>query len=387
MWVGLRTLRQRPRLVGQTAGGEPVYEVRSVRMVLRPDANHFNRLAACAKCGASVAGGPLLAPADLDHPSNPVFCKDCVRRSTPAPAPPEPWVARLPAPDRDQPATEPPPPEAATADPPVETAGSVEPEHAGDDRLDALDGRREELAAPAPAATEEELRGRVASVIELVDAQAQVLANVSGTVADQGTKFSEVAEWSRQVTRAYRELTTRVVELAQRVDTRGGAGPRLDDLDRRVDELHASTSMVQERADAGLVAASDRLDAGLAAVTTRLDDLGAAGDDLEARLEALHRRSIEAESRLAAVTAAAEAENGRVHALEEKVQASLRRMTRLVGAQGRHRPAAPVDVRPPAPAPPSTAMLDDLDRQLREAESRLARRSSGGDRPPKPTDQ
>src|SRR3954447_14095914 len=80
-WVGLRTLRQRPKVVDHTADGEPVYEVRSVRLVLRPDAGHFNRLVECAKCGREVPGAPVLDSASLDHPGNPVICKTCVQTS------------------------------------------------------------------------------------------------------------------------------------------------------------------------------------------------------------------------------------------------------------------------------------------------------------------
>lgn len=88
--------------MGETSGGDPIYEVRSVRLVLRPDATHFNRVAACSKCGREVPGAAVLSPADLDLIPHPVICKSCVstagspmfeserrRPLAPAPSPPE----------------------------------------------------------------------------------------------------------------------------------------------------------------------------------------------------------------------------------------------------------------------------------------------------------
>lgn len=95
-WVGLRTLRQRPAVVGRTPEGDPVYEVRSVRLVLRGDAPHFSRLVQCSRCSREVPGPPVLSPADLDHPVHAVICAGCVRAASvpsfggaPAPAAPD----------------------------------------------------------------------------------------------------------------------------------------------------------------------------------------------------------------------------------------------------------------------------------------------------------
>lgn len=88
-WVALRTLRQVPKIVGETRAGEAIYEIRSVQLVLRGDASHFSRIVACSKCANAVPGPPVLSPADLDQPLHAVICKDCVRagtsRSTPGP--------------------------------------------------------------------------------------------------------------------------------------------------------------------------------------------------------------------------------------------------------------------------------------------------------------
>src|SRR3954447_16389491 len=64
VWVGVRTLRQRPKVVGYTGAGECVFAVRSVRLVLRRDADHFNRLLACSECGTELLGGPVFTAAE-----------------------------------------------------------------------------------------------------------------------------------------------------------------------------------------------------------------------------------------------------------------------------------------------------------------------------------
>src|SRR5687768_10525878 len=78
-WVALRTLRQVPKVVSETSAGEPIYEIRSVRLILRGDSNHFNRLVSCSKCGRDVIGSAVLAPSDLEHAPQPLICQDCAR--------------------------------------------------------------------------------------------------------------------------------------------------------------------------------------------------------------------------------------------------------------------------------------------------------------------
>lgn len=77
-WIGLRTLRRRPRLVGQTRRGVPVFEACSVRLVLPDDAHHFARLISCARCGSDGPGATVLRRSDLAHPPHAVICDDCV---------------------------------------------------------------------------------------------------------------------------------------------------------------------------------------------------------------------------------------------------------------------------------------------------------------------
>lgn len=78
-WVGLRTLRQVPKIVGRTTTGDPVFEVRSARLVLLADAAHFNRLLACSACGRDVPGPSVLNPAELDQGAYSVICSHCAK--------------------------------------------------------------------------------------------------------------------------------------------------------------------------------------------------------------------------------------------------------------------------------------------------------------------
>jgi hypothetical protein len=76
--VALRTLRQVPKVLGETGNGDPIVEVRSVRLLLHADASHFNRLVACSKCGVEAAGAPVLRPGDLKQTPHPIICRICV---------------------------------------------------------------------------------------------------------------------------------------------------------------------------------------------------------------------------------------------------------------------------------------------------------------------
>ena len=57
-WVGLRTLRQLPKAAGETAAGEPVYEVRSIRLMLDVTGANFVRVASCSAVRAGTGAAP-----------------------------------------------------------------------------------------------------------------------------------------------------------------------------------------------------------------------------------------------------------------------------------------------------------------------------------------
>jgi hypothetical protein len=134
----LRTLRQIPRVVGQTDAGETIYEARSARLVLRGDAAHFNRLVRCSKCGREVPGRAVLSSADLDQPAQAVMCNDCVEAATlasPRPGPPAEPVA---------------------TDEPAVVDAQAEMNMGPDALVDELDGLGDDEAEPAAVSEFEE---------------------------------------------------------------------------------------------------------------------------------------------------------------------------------------------------------------------------------------
>lgn len=140
---------------------------------------------------------------------------------------------------------------------------------------------------------------------------------------------------------------------------------------RTATESHAKLAAVQEDHDRRLVEITNRI---------------AADPKPVEQTEAFRGEIAEAESRLARSLDAHRAElydaltesftqaRLEVAALAQQLHTSEASVARLAEAQGGQVAHAPV----PAPARPS--LLDDLDRQLREAETRLSRRLSTRDR-------
>lgn len=77
-WLGLRTLGLLPNIAGETDGGDLLFEVDSVRLVLRTKAHRFNRLMPCSRCGQQVMGPCVASRRDLNRVPNSVICRDCV---------------------------------------------------------------------------------------------------------------------------------------------------------------------------------------------------------------------------------------------------------------------------------------------------------------------
>jgi hypothetical protein len=75
-------------MVGDNERGEPIVEVRSVRMVLRGGSNYFSRLVTCTNCGREVPGLPVTNPADLELRPGPYVCTECVEALRAQGAPP-----------------------------------------------------------------------------------------------------------------------------------------------------------------------------------------------------------------------------------------------------------------------------------------------------------
>ncbi len=82
-WVALRTLRRLAKSVGQTAAGDPVYEIGAVRLVLPADTVSFHRVIVCSKCGHDVPGAAVLGRGDLARPAHGVICQACITAAAP----------------------------------------------------------------------------------------------------------------------------------------------------------------------------------------------------------------------------------------------------------------------------------------------------------------
>lgn len=389
-WVGLRTVRQRPKLVDHTGGGMPVYEIRSVRLVLVGDAAHFNRLVPCSKCGTDVPGPPVLSAADLDRPSHSVICKDCVRASgvsqpahavrpaAPRPEPP-PEIEVVIAPE-----TPAPPPESTEAEPapaPEPVAVPVVDE----DRL---------------AAMEDQLRAALLRIAELADVQRMesirrtkgdeaVQAQVQAALVEGLAELrAEVLAWAEATAARLTALEASVRGTVDHVRAElARVGTSTEELAARVSAQAAGTSAAIEAAHGGLasleVAMDERVRQEVAAIAPAVDDLTRARDRVAAEVDRLVHHAAATDARVEALTSSADMGVSGLHALEHRMQDAVHRLAKEIEAH--RRSLQEQDVSPPAVAvsPPgerataaeagSADLLDALERQLREAETRLSR--------------
>lgn len=199
-WIALRTLREVPKLLGETEAGDAIVEIRSGRLVLPANACHFRRIAACSTCGADAPGQVVLAPSDLDEPSQPLICQSCARSDTPAS-----------------------PPRRTTAGPPTTPLPAI---------ADASPVAVDPTARPADDARLVALERRVSELAALVQAQhAQLEQNVNaqmgGTPEQEasGTRLDELAGGLQQLQADTEAESARVREglsrLAERLDSEG----------------------------------------------------------------------------------------------------------------------------------------------------------------------
>jgi len=403
--IGVRTLRQRPKLVGALVDGEPVYEVRSVRLVLRGQTPHFNRLVACERCGQNQAGPPVLAPADLELPVRPMICADCVQRagvsSVWEPEATRPQVERV-SEDVQAPA-EPPPPTAPG--PEMERLEAIEHRlgamgarveqlgHLGEVQIAAQTERRraEETARAALRAdmsqalagarsqivsVSEELRQGLAGLSQVVEAQRIDLTVVVGEVAQARS------EMRRQVGAAPPDAAStgvvvdeRLQELAARIDALLDAdrmsSTRLRDLEERLDRLAAELAIERSQE-------SDRADATRSSASAEeLATLQAAVDE---RLRELAAQVAQGTAPIGLLLDGNNETTGRLAGLEQRLE-------RLAGQLAAGRPE--LTVGPPAkvvaaPGGNGMGLLDDLEVLLQGASDRL---SAMGGRRPQPGDQ
>ncbi|MGI8632677.1 MAG: hypothetical protein ACR2NA_09055 [Solirubrobacterales bacterium] len=316
-WLGLRTLRHVPKVVGETDGGELVYEVLSVRLMLDPSGGHFVRAAACFRCAREMAGAPVMTPLDLESPIEPVLCPDCMRQDD-GPA------ARADA-GGGQAASQ----RAAEVLPGAQVAAEEHAEGGTADRWERLGvmeghlravtdrvnelGRvarsqqagwkesvaREEAAARETAALRAELaavraeltesRALAAGVSALGDDVERLRAELARAGAGGVDLAGEVARLARQVEAHGASLARAVATSEIRVvdETTGGRVTELqrahEDLERRLAEVVVATPAP------GVRRAQEGLDARLGALAAQVDELSACMGTLADRIDGLRR--------------------------------------------------------------------------------------------------
>jgi hypothetical protein len=210
-WIALRTLRQSPKFVGQTAAGDPVFEVRSVRLVLRDDAAHFTRIVACSNCARDVPGPAVLGPADLEDPVLDLICEDCVNRSA------------LPVFE-----TEDAPPQRTDTPAGVALPGNGNvADHA-------------DLVA-ADDAEVEELERRLSVLAELLRAErAEWEASLDERAGVMRSDLTTLAKGVQQLAGGHKQLRAVVAGVVDRMDRAADWGIRLEVLEAGVAQLHAA---------------------------------------------------------------------------------------------------------------------------------------------------
>lgn len=424
-WVALRTLRQRPTVVGRTEAGETVYEIRSLRVILPAGAAHFHRLASCARCGRELTGPALVTAADLDHPANPMFCNQCAR-------------APRPQASRAQVRAQPPVAETAASQTDDVVPPPEPPAPAPDERLHVLETRLGEMTVRLAglAAIEERVHLASQHIEEVAQDQRRELGTLAASLDGVRAHGQRLAEWNQQLAHAHDELGERISGLAEQVVTQpsgqlearvaaiidaerdrsqAALADGLARLDHRMDELSERISGLaaqavtpspgqveatvaaiadaeRERAQAaladGLASLEHRIEAHAQASRGLIDGLRGDFDEvlrvtvqqvMEATagpLRQLAEASDEVKATLVRLQRGAEEGELRVRALEEKHDRSVQRLTELVAAGPADSPASPR----PGPHPVQEVdahfgggLLDALDKQLSEAEGRLAR--------------
>jgi hypothetical protein len=385
-WVGLRTLRQRPKVVDHTPEGDPVYEARSVRLVLRPDASHFNRLVECAKCGREVPGAPVLDPASLEHPVNPVICKTCVQASA---------ISTSRQPERIVPDAAPAPP------PPAKPAEATRPAPAPseDGRLSSFEAQlravvrqvRDLAEVDRPASidagqVEERIQAQVHEVVgaELAGLRAELAAGREA----EGPQMAALAEQVRQDVGAMAEaLQGQRRDLSTLVAMVDEARTEVERLRHSNEELAARHVTLDQR----VAHLSDRVAAApvpeapvppdVSPLVRAVEELSQARAQIDDRIGVLVQEAAEQRARMDALLAAVDGGSRRLQEVEQRMHDDVDHLTGLLEGQRRGLQSLLSSTASPTVTPVGDAdgddLLDVLERQLLEAERRLARRSIG----------
>ena len=395
-WVALRTLRQLPKPAGETAGGEPVFEVRSVRLLLDGTAANFVRLTECSRCGRELAGAPVLTAADLDRTLRPMICTDCIRSAGVSTVweseGGEPMVGRLaPAPAELA---------ASRPDPTTPAPAAARPERleALESHLRAVTDKVNELGRVARAhqaelkerAQREEstvsvLREELAAVRASTEDTHRELDRLAGAQAELERRWAEGAP-AREAVAGAGQLREEVAQLARVVEAQRG---EVIEFVAAARETQVATSRLAAAQDAlaeavarppsevDLSKVQELVSTRLAEVEGRLTHLiTSQWGDLEKAIES----SVNA--RMAGFLRAREELAGAQEALEERVEAlgaevarACRRVETLADRLDTLDRAALTEPDPNPGDVPAGSFLVSLDRQLEAAARRLSARS------------
>ena len=301
--------------------------------------------------------------------------------------------------------------------------------------LEGLDDVRPQLASSTEGelssveALEARVRQSFAGVVGLVQSQRGELGTLGAALAETRSELGKVVESNRALAARLDDVASRlsaqptprgmveafrdeIAEVesrlagsldAQRADLQAALAEGLTQARLEFASLEqehqgsvaALSKLVDAQRDELETALSNRLRQGMAAVADKVEQLTEVHDELRGKIDGLLESAFDAETRLNALASSAEAAGSRMDAFEQSTAESVSRLTRLIElerrmrederalqdlAAKRQRPrtgTAPVP--PTAAAPAAGNLLDALDRQLQEAELRLARRVSTHD--------
>ena len=366
--MALRTLRQLPKAVGETAGGEPIYEVKSVQLLLDSSAGNFVRLAECSRCGRQLAGAPVLTPADLDRPLRPMICTDCIRSAAVSTV----WESEGggPAQERPGPVTL-----AAGHQEPAATApaDAQQPDrlHVVEGHLRAVTDRVNELGRVArahQADIKERSRREEATAAALRDELAALRASTDGTRAE--LQRLAVAHAEPQGLAEVRAELQRLAQADRQNTAAGQAEPQsLADVHAELQRLAGNMAELERRAETPPAAEAG---AGLAQLR---DEVAQLARLVEAqRGEVIGFVAAVGETQIATTELAA-AQEGLAATLAALDPSKVEQLiaTRVAQAEARLAEA----LAPPPPEVDLTKVEELIATRLADAEGRIARRMAG----------
>ena len=238
---------------------------------------------------------------------------------------------------------------------------------------------------------------------------AETRSELATAQAETDRRLVEITTWisaqpsPESLLEAFRGERTEVESgLAQSADaqraeldalTKGLAEARLGiaSLEQQLRASEAAlTQLVEAQREEARNAVGDQVRQEVASLVRAAEELAQAREVVEGKLDGVVETALDTEVRVNALATSVDAGAGRLQALEQSTRESIDRLTALIDSerrareefQARNEQAAArekraVAVAPPTPAGPS--LLDALDRQLREAEARLAQRVGARD--------